>query len=225
MKQLDIYGGRTIWERQVVLLLPSAHAVEITNPKIFGGEGDNRGWDGWMTQWTWVWVSSGSWTSGRWTGRPGMAQSMDSQRVGHDWASELSWTESFCRPCWLASNNPINIFLWVSTTTFICPLFSKGDLMSLYLGQFRFMPVARHICLQYPFPSQKRLLAVNYIVPLDSYLKFPVFRIMTIAAQFFTCIFEIPVYINSLFLWLGHHPSVLYFLTWGSRSSWPGNSV
>ena len=57
-----------------------------------GGEGDNRGWDGWMvslTKWTYVWVSSGSWW---WTGRPGMLQSMGSQRVGHDWATELNWT-------------------------------------------------------------------------------------------------------------------------------------
>ena len=57
-----------------------------------GGEGDNRGWDGWMastTQWTWVWVSSGSWW---WTGKPGMLQSMGSQRVGHDWVTELNHT-------------------------------------------------------------------------------------------------------------------------------------
>ena len=50
---------------------------------------DDRGWDGWMaspTQWTWVWVNSGSWW---WTGRPGMLQSMGSQRIGHDWAAEL----------------------------------------------------------------------------------------------------------------------------------------
>ena len=58
-----------------------------------GGEGDNRGWDGWMappTQWTWVWISSGSlW----WTGKPGVLQSMGWQRVGHDWATELTkWT-------------------------------------------------------------------------------------------------------------------------------------
>ena len=49
-----------------------------------GGEGDERGWDGWMaspTQWTWVWVDSESWW---WTGRPGMLQFMRSQRVGHD---------------------------------------------------------------------------------------------------------------------------------------------
>ena len=54
------------------------------------GEGDDRGWDGWMassTQWTWVWVDSGSWW---WTGRPGVLQSMGSQRVGHDWATELN---------------------------------------------------------------------------------------------------------------------------------------
>ena len=52
------------------------------------GEGDDRGWDSWMaspTQWTWVWVNSGSWW---WTGRPGVLQSMGSQRVGHNWATE-----------------------------------------------------------------------------------------------------------------------------------------
>ena len=56
-----------------------------------GGEGDNRGWDGWMaspTWWRWVWVNSGSWW---WTGRPGMLQFMGLQRVGHTWATELNW--------------------------------------------------------------------------------------------------------------------------------------
>ena len=42
------------------------------------------------TQWTWVWASSGSWW---WTGRPGMLQSMGSQRAGHDWVSELKRTD------------------------------------------------------------------------------------------------------------------------------------
>ena len=63
-----------------------------------GGEGDNRRWDGWMaslTQWTWVWVNSRSWW---WTGRPGVLQSMGSQRVGHDWVTGLNWTEQFRRP-------------------------------------------------------------------------------------------------------------------------------
>ena len=62
-----------------------------------GGEGDNRGWDGWMaslTWWMWVWVNSGSWW---WTGRPGVLQFMGSQRVGHDWATELNWKAQICR--------------------------------------------------------------------------------------------------------------------------------
>ena len=55
-----------------------------------GGEGDDRGWDGWMaspTWWTWVWVNSGSWWC---TGRPGVLQFMGSQRVAHKWVTELS---------------------------------------------------------------------------------------------------------------------------------------
>ena len=57
-----------------------------------GGEGNNRGWDGWMsspTRGTWVWVNSGSWW---WTGRPGVLRFMELQRVGHDWATELNCT-------------------------------------------------------------------------------------------------------------------------------------
>ena len=56
-----------------------------------GGEGDDRGWDGWMaslTRWIWVWVNSKSWW---WTGRPGVLRFMGSQRVGHDWATELNF--------------------------------------------------------------------------------------------------------------------------------------
>ena len=51
---------------------------------MLGGEGDDRGWDGWMaslTQWTWIWVNSKSWW---WTGRPGMLHSVGSQRVRYD---------------------------------------------------------------------------------------------------------------------------------------------
>ena len=70
-----------------------------------GGESNNRGWDGWMatpTRWTWVWVNSGSWW---WTGRPGMLQFMGSQRVEHNWATELNWTE--------ASNNLLLcLYMW-----------------------------------------------------------------------------------------------------------------
>ena len=69
-----------------------------------GGEGDDREWDGWMappTLWTWVWVNSRSWW---WTGRPGMLWFMGSQRVRHDWATELNW--------WLILN------VWQKTTKF-----------------------------------------------------------------------------------------------------------
>ena len=56
-----------------------------------GAEGNDRGWDGRVAsppRWTWVWAGSGSrW----WTGKPGMLQSMGSQRVGHDWATKLQW--------------------------------------------------------------------------------------------------------------------------------------
>ena len=59
---------------------------------IKGGRRRRRGtWDSCIalpTQWRWVWVNSGSWW---WTGRPGMLRFMGSQRVGHDWASELNW--------------------------------------------------------------------------------------------------------------------------------------
>ena len=90
-----IFIGRTDAEAETpILWLP--HAKNWLTGKDWcweglgaGGEGDDRGWDGWMaspTQWTWVWVGSGSWW---WTGRPGRLQFMGSQRVGHDWATEL----------------------------------------------------------------------------------------------------------------------------------------
>ena len=73
-----------------------------------GGEWDDRGWDGWMaspTWWTWVWASSGSWW---WTGKPGVLQSMESQRVRHDWATDLNWKLSLylCDSCLCAFSLP-----------------------------------------------------------------------------------------------------------------------
>ena len=83
-----------------------------------GGEGDDRGWDGWMaspTQWTWVWVDSRSWW---WTGRPGVLQSMRSQRVEHDWATELKWTEQGCRDLvWEKKNKQIWAQSWIPLKT------------------------------------------------------------------------------------------------------------
>ena len=71
-----------------------------------GEEGGDRGWDGWMvslTWWTLVWASSGSWW---WTGKPGVLQSMGSQRVRHDWVTELNWTEFFRKNVHLLPAHP-----------------------------------------------------------------------------------------------------------------------
>ena len=97
-----IFIGRTDAEAETPILWPP-HAknwliVKKKKTLILGKtegrtEWDDRGWDGWMaspTQWTWVWVNSRSWW---WTGRPGMLQSMGLQRVGHDWVTELNWTQ------------------------------------------------------------------------------------------------------------------------------------
>ena len=82
------YFGHLMWR---------ADSLEKT--LILGGirgrrtRGQQR-WDGWMaspTLWTWVWVNSGSWW---WTGRPGVLQFMGLQRVGHEWATELNWTDT-----------------------------------------------------------------------------------------------------------------------------------
>ena len=76
------YFGHLMWRGdslEKILMLERLRA---------GGERDDRGWAGWMaspTQWTWV--NSRSW---RWTGRPGVLQSMGSQRVGHDWVTKLN---------------------------------------------------------------------------------------------------------------------------------------
>ena len=80
-----------------------------------GGEGDDRGWDGWMaspTLWRWVWVNSGSWW---WTGRPGVLQFMGSQRVGHDWAAKLNWIEHLLKDCCVFFSKLFISFAHIST--------------------------------------------------------------------------------------------------------------
>ena len=72
-----------------------------------GGEGDDRmRWlDGITNSMTWVWVKSGSWW---WTGRPCVLQFMGSQRVGHDSANELNWTELVFSSPWSSCCPKIN---------------------------------------------------------------------------------------------------------------------
>ena len=65
-----------------------------------GGEGDSKGWDGWMASaipWTWVWVNSRSWW---WTGRTFVLQFMESQRVRHDWVTELTEVNEGMTEAW-----------------------------------------------------------------------------------------------------------------------------
>ena len=97
-----------------------------------GGEGDDRGWDGWMaspTRWIWVWASSGSWW---WIGRPGMLQAMGLQRVGHDWAIELNW-------CWMIYNFLKFLTNILEHTDFVIP--SSYGIVSL-----NYIPHNSHCC-------------------------------------------------------------------------------
>ena len=97
----QISPGISLQGMMLKLKLLATSWEELTHWKILwcwegsgaGGEGDDRGWDGWMaslTRWTWVWVNSGRWL---WTGRPGMLRFMGLQGVGHNWVTELncSW--------------------------------------------------------------------------------------------------------------------------------------
>ena len=98
-----IFSGRTDAEAETPILWSPDVKNWLTRPWCWerlkaGGEGDDRGLDGWMaslTPWTWVWVNSRSWW---WTGRPGMLQSMGLQTAGHDWGTELNWYESLSVP-------------------------------------------------------------------------------------------------------------------------------
>ena len=123
-----------------------------------GGEGDDRDWIYWMalpTWWTWVWASSGScW----WTGKHGVLQLMGSQRVGHNWVTELNWTEDFERGQLTPSNHvwmweldceeswgPKNWCFWTvvlektlespSDCKEIQPVHPKGDQSLVFLGR------------------------------------------------------------------------------------------
>ena len=82
-----------------------------------GGEADDRGWDGWMaslTQWTWVWTNSGRWWR---TGKPGVLQSMGSQRVGHGWATEQQQCDGNYEELSAGWNKQIagDVFYWMAS--------------------------------------------------------------------------------------------------------------
>jgi len=118
-----------------------------------GGEGDDRGGNGWMaslTGWTWVWVNSGRWW---WTGRPGVLWFMGSQRVGHDWATELNWTKwdqmlwSLFFECWVLSqffHSPLSL----SSRAFSVPLcFRPLEWCHLHIWGYCYFSLQSWLCL------------------------------------------------------------------------------
>ena len=103
-----------------------------------GGEGDDRGWDGWMaspTRCTWVWANSKSWW---WTGKAGVLQSMGLQRVRHGWVTELNWTETLVIPSPVKVIDPCNtsqcFLVSVFWMLYFCKIFTfrKVHLLSQY---------------------------------------------------------------------------------------------
>ena len=88
--------GRTDTEAEAPILWPWEELTHWKRPWCWerlktGGKGDDRGWGGWMaspTWWSWVWASYGSWWR---TEKPDVLQSMMSQKVRHNWITELNW--------------------------------------------------------------------------------------------------------------------------------------
>ena len=120
-----------------------------------GGDGDDWGWDGWMaspTQWTWVWVNSGSWW---WTGRPGMLRFMGSQRVGHDWVTELNWT-----------GREVENFLWrfqsIIECLYVCPETDLNHSFKEHVSSQQWnSPIAKFHFIQFPSNFLFSLLNVS----------------------------------------------------------------
>ena len=116
------------------------------------------------TQWTWVWVDSGSWW---WTGRPGMLQFMGLQRVRHDWATELNWNEHLLSitlsGLWLVSQvsakdckkkwNVLLLFSYYVTCDSFATLWNLACQVSVSMG----FPKQEY-CRGLPFPSPRNLL-------------------------------------------------------------------
>ena len=117
----DFFGGNDAKAETPVLWPPDAkNWTHLKTPWCWerlkvGGEGDDRGWDGWMaslTWWTWVWLNSGSWW---WTGRPGVLQFMVSQES--DTTEQLIWCDLICGPSVIR----LTSFLWLWFQC-VCPL-------------------------------------------------------------------------------------------------------
>ena len=152
------YFGHLIWRTD-----SSEKSLMLGKLKA-GGEGDDRVWNGWMTsltQWTWVWTSSGSWW---WTGKPSVLKSMGSQTVGTELLNwiELNWI--------LRTDNgsTIQYVLFIQ-------MFSQSMLMRLYVSleiclSSRFMSVFFYF-LGWPCANviSKCMLHVRGLVPFSEF--------------------------------------------------------
>ena len=139
--QFWIFIGRTDAETETPIL---GHMMWRTDSlektlmlgNIEGRRKRDRGWDGCMAsliQWTWAWVNSGSWW---WTGRPGVLQFMGSQRVGHDWATELNWPKPLQNLIpYTRHTHTQNLGMWDAQVTkiqFFCVLKPSQIVRSIY---------------------------------------------------------------------------------------------
>ena len=106
-----------------------------------GGEGDDRGWDGWMaslTQWTWAWVNSGSWW---WTGRPGVLHGVAKSR---DTMERLNWTDFELLNCLVAKDK-------VDSAISKCFIYIQDR--KIFPSIFHILITLKHLDFLFLFPS------------------------------------------------------------------------
>ena len=138
----DFFGRNDAKAETPVLWLPHVKSWLIGKDSVAGRdlgqeekgmtEDEMAGW----YHWTWVWVNSGSWW---WTGRPGMLQFMGSQRVGHDWATELNWTDALWQSCLLYALGKYRML--------VCYCLSKHqELFSFFWESVKYLPACHYRC-------------------------------------------------------------------------------
>ena len=152
-----IFSGRTDAEAEAPLLWPPDVKSQLIgkDPDGWerlraGREGGDRGWDGWIaspSQWTWVWVNSGSWWR---TGGPAVWQFVGSQRGRQGWATELNWTDTFWvhHLCTFRESKPLQISGILEVKSW--PLWAKVIPLcqfKWYKGKFKY----RYKYLEYSF--------------------------------------------------------------------------
>ena len=117
---------------------------------------DDREGGGWMAswiRWTWVWINSGSWW---WTGKPGMLESIGSQRVGYDWVTELNWFQGRSCRCLAVWEVRVGMpFLWDFSPRFSLALVCPPSLF-VYNGKFS-VPTYKIYPFRLPSPKPKNL--------------------------------------------------------------------